>query len=44
MNNTPLRAVRVPDEVWRAAQAKARSENKPLSTVIRRLLAQYARS
>lgn len=44
MNTTPIRTVRVPEELWVAAQAKAKSENKQLSSVIRRLLRQYARS
>ena len=43
MNVTKNRVVRVPDELWDAAQAKARSENKQLSTVIRRMLSQYVR-
>lgn len=44
MNPAKNRVVRVPDELWAAAQAKAKSEGKQLSTVIRRLLSQYARS
>jgi hypothetical protein len=44
MNPAKNRVVRVPDELWDAAQAKAKSEGKQLSTVIRRLLSQYARS
>lgn len=44
MSYTKNRVVRVPDELWDAAQAKARNENKQLSTVIRRLLSQYVRS
>lgn len=43
MNPTPIRTVRVPDELWERAQAKAKSEGKELSTVIRRLLSAYAR-
>lgn len=44
MNNTPIRTVRVPEQLWLDAQAKAKSQNKQLSTVIRRMLSQYVRS
>jgi hypothetical protein len=44
MGNTPIRTIRVPDEDWDAAMRKAKAQNKDLSTVIRRLLRQYARS
>jgi hypothetical protein len=44
MNPTPIRTVRVPDDLWQAAQAKAKKENKELSTVIRRLLYAYTRT
>ena len=39
---TPQRTVRVPDEVWDAAKAKATKRGDNLSDVIRRALQQYA--
>lgn len=39
---TPRRTVRVPDEVWEAAQAKAAERQETLSDVIRRALETYA--
>ena len=41
MTNTPLRNVRVPDDLWDAAGVKAQSENTDRSEVIRRLLEQW---
>ena len=38
---TPLRNVRVPDDLWDAAGVKARNENTDRSEVIRRLLEQW---
>lgn len=38
----PLRAVRVDDATWHAAQAKAAQRGETLSDVIRRALARYA--
>jgi hypothetical protein len=38
---TPLRNVRVPDDLWAAALARASSEGRTLSDVVRRLLEQY---
>lgn len=43
MPSTPLRAVRVPDKVWAAAQAKAKERGESVSDVIRRALERYAR-
>ena len=40
---TPTRAVRVPDELWRAAMEVARSRGESLSAVIRDLLVEYVR-
>ncbi len=40
---TPRRTVRVPDEVWQAAQAKAEERGETLSDVIRRALERYAK-
>lgn len=38
---TPLRAVRVPDELWKAAQAVAKARGETLSEVIRDCLSAY---
>lgn len=43
MNTTPVHAVRVPDELWQRAEAKAKSQGRQMSTVIRRLLSDYVR-
>lgn len=44
MNVTPIRTVRIPDDLWAAVQLKAKAEKKDVSSVIRRLLRNYARS
>lgn len=36
---TPIRGVRVPDDLWRAAQDKAAAEGRTVSEVVRELLA-----
>jgi len=41
MSKTPLRAIRVDDELWEAAQAKAGEEGENLSAVIRDALRTY---
>ena len=41
MSRTPLRAVRVDDALWDAAQAKAAEKGDNLSAVIRDALWQY---
>lgn len=41
--HTPRRSVRVPDDVWHAAQAKADERGDNLSEVIRAALARYAK-
>jgi len=38
---TPNRAIRVPDDLWRAAQEKAAEQGESLSEVIRKALARY---
>lgn len=38
---TPLRNVRVADELWHAAQEKAEKQEETVSDVIRRALEQY---
>lgn len=38
---TPLRSIRVPDDIWDPAIAKATAEETDLSTVIRDFLADY---
>lgn len=40
---TPQRAVRVPDDLWRAAQEIARERGETLSDVLRDALVQYVR-
>lgn len=40
---TPIRTVRVPDDLWARAKAKAASENVGISHVIRCMLNRYAR-
>lgn len=37
----PLRTVRVPEDLWQAAQAKAASEDESVAQVIRRALRDY---
>lgn len=39
--NTPLRAVRIPDEIWIPAKEIAAREGETLSEVIRRALTEY---
>lgn len=41
--HTPARAVRVPDDLWRAAQDKAEREGTTVSNVIRRALERYVK-
>lgn len=40
---TPIRSVRIPDEEWRAAQARAAERGETVTDVIRRALRRYAR-
>ena len=40
---TPMRAIRVPDELWKAAQEIARERGETLSDVIRDGLTQYVK-
>jgi hypothetical protein len=37
-NPTPLRAVRIPDKIWAAAQAKAATDGVTVSAVLRNCL------
>ena len=39
--NTPIRAVRVSDEVWRLAQSRANTEGRALSAVVVDFLREY---
>lgn len=41
MASTPTRQVRVPEELWDAAKAKAAERGEPLSIAIRDLLTDY---
>jgi hypothetical protein len=40
---TPARAVRVPEDLWKAAQAKAEERGETVTDVIRRALDRYVR-
>lgn len=40
---TPIRCFRIPDPVYRAAQAKAEERGESVSDVVRRALERYAR-
>ncbi len=40
---TPLRSFRIPDEVYKAAQAKAATRGESVSDVVRRALERYVR-
>ncbi len=40
---TPLRSFRIPDEVYKAAQAKAAERGESVSDVVRAALERYAR-
>ena len=41
--DNPARAVRVPDELWRAAKEKAAERGESVSDVIRKALERYAK-
>lgn len=41
MPKTPLRAIRINDELWQAAQTKADQEHRNVSEVIRTQLAEW---
>lgn len=38
---TPIRGVRVPDEEWRPAQAKAKRQGETMTDVVRRAVRDY---
>jgi predicted HicB family RNase H-like nuclease len=40
---TPQRAIRVPDELWKSAQAIAKRQGESLSEVVREALAEYVK-
>lgn len=40
---TPLRAIRIPDELWEALQDKAAEKDTDASTVIRELIAKWVK-
>ena len=42
-DGTPLRNVRVPDDLWHAAMSKAADEGETLSNVLRRALEEYVK-
>lgn len=41
---TPLRAIRISDELWQAAQAKAAEKGETVTDVLRRSLEKYVRT
>lgn len=43
MNPTPIRTVRVPDDVWQAAQERAAEKGESVSAVIVRALKRYGK-
>ena len=43
MNPTPIRTVRVPDDVWQAAQERAAEKGETVSAVIVRALKRYGK-
>lgn len=43
MADMKIRTVRVPDDLWARAKAKAKDNDEGISTVIRRLLFAYVR-
>lgn len=43
MAPTPIRAVRIPDDVWRAVQARAKERGETVTDVIVRMLLMYLR-
>lgn len=40
---TPMRSFRIPDEVYRAAQAKAAEKGESVSDVVRKALERYVK-
>jgi len=43
MTRTPLRAIRVSDELWKACQERAAAEGTTVSAVIIKALTRYAK-
>lgn len=43
-SHTPARAVRVPDDLWKAAQAAADGNGESVSDVIRKALERYVKA
>jgi hypothetical protein len=43
MNDTPIRTLRVPDELWEAAQARAKERGETVTDVLIRALKRYVR-
>jgi hypothetical protein len=43
MSATPIRSVRIPENLWLKAKAKAKSENDTVSRIIVKLLADWVK-
>lgn len=43
MTSTPLRAIRIPDAIWRLAKERATENDENVTNVIRRALIEYVR-
>lgn len=43
MADTKIRAIRVPDWLWRRAKAKAKRQDTDVSTLVRRWLREYVK-
>ena len=43
MNSTPIRTLRVPDDLWEAAQARAEERGETVTDVLIRALKRYVR-
>jgi len=44
MSITPIRSIRIPENIWKLAKAKAAAENDTVSHVIVKLLSQWVKS
>jgi hypothetical protein len=44
MSITPIRSIRIPQEIWNLAKAKAAAQNDTVSHVVVKLLAEWIKS